>query len=110
MRTIKRTSAIKEITDPELLAIPTYEAVPKAGVKCFSEILRANGYYCTNRSKTDYQFHKPITAWDESGGKAHWRNRPNKDMPFFAVFNIMTTHESQVWKRKEEVIFDPVSI
>lgn len=67
-----------------------------AEVKCFPEYLRAAGYYCTNRSKTDYQFAVPKGAWDESGGRAHWRNRPNPDQPFFAVFNFTTTHESRI--------------
>ncbi|MCP3693499.1 MAG: sulfatase-like hydrolase/transferase, partial [Planctomycetaceae bacterium] len=58
--------------------------------------LRTAGYYCTNRSKTDYQFAVPKEAWDESGGRAHWRNRPDPDQPFFAVFNFTTTHESRI--------------
>ncbi len=96
MRTMKRTSALADITDPELLAIPTYEAVPAPEVKCFTEYLRAEGYYCTNNSKEDYQFARPITAWDESSSKAHWRNRPD-GKPFFSVFNIGYTHESRIW-------------
>lgn len=78
------------------------KAVPPAGVKAFTEYLRAAGYYCTNNSKTDYNFeappaHRPPdTVWDETSSTAHWRNRPDKSQPFFAVFNIMVTHESQV--------------
>jgi len=81
--------------------IPPYEAVPPIGVKCYTEYLRAAGYFCSNNAKTDYQFQTPITAWDENGRHAHWRNRPN-DMPFFSIFNFATTHESQVWKRTDE--------
>lgn len=81
--------------------LKAYEAVPPADVKCFSEYLRAAGYYCTNNSKTDYQFGDPFTAWDESSEKAHWRNRP-KGKPFFSVFNIMRTHESQIWLQKDQ--------
>ena len=102
MRTMQRTSAIADITDPELLAIPTYEAVPPPEVKCFPEYLRAKGYYCTNNPKEDYQFTRPITAWDESSREAHWKNRPDTKTPFFAVFNISATHESQVWSRASE--------
>ena len=102
MRTMRRTSAIDDVTDPDLLAIPTYEAVPPAGVKAFTEYLRAAGYYTTNNSKEDYQFGTPITAWDESSGEAHWRNRPDPEQPFFAVFNIETTHESRVWRHAED--------
>lgn len=75
-----------------------YEVVPDAGIKCFTEYLRAAGYYCTNNSKTDYQFTSPLTAWDENGKDAHWRNRP-QGMPFFSVFNLEITHESQIWER-----------
>jgi uncharacterized sulfatase len=72
------------------------KAVPPPYVKCFTEYLRKAGYYCTNNSKTDYNFNVPITAWDESSTKAHWRKRPNKNQSFFAVFNFTTTHESRI--------------
>jgi arylsulfatase A-like enzyme len=110
MRTMTRTSAIDKITDPVLLAIPTYEAVPPPEVKCFTEYLRARGYYCTNNAKEDYQFRRPITAWDESSQKAHWRNRES-GQPFFSVFNLGVTHESQVWKRADDPSYtDPASV
>ena len=70
-------------------------AVLPAGVRCFSEYLRQAGYYCTNNAKTDYNFPVPPGAWDECGGKAHWRNR-KAGQPFFAVFNHEVTHESQI--------------
>jgi arylsulfatase A-like enzyme len=75
--------------------------IPPAGVKCFSEYLRAAGYYCTNNSKTDYQFDPPASAWDENSKNAHWKNRP-EGAPFFAVFNFTTTHEGQVRSRDSE--------
>ena len=53
-------------------------------VKPFPSYMRQAGYYCTNNSKTDYNFHwKTDEVWDESSGKAHWRNRPDSDTPFF---------------------------
>ena len=84
-------------TDLEGGTIVEYSAVIPEEVKCYTEYLRAAGYYCTNNQKTDYQFAAPVTAWDENNSKAHWRNTP-KDQPFFSVFNIGTTHESQLWK------------
>ncbi len=72
------------------------KCVPPPEVKCFTEYLRAAGYWCTNNVKTDYQFDPPVTAWDESSNKAHWRSRPDPKKPFFAVFNITSTHESQI--------------
>jgi uncharacterized sulfatase len=67
-------------------------------VKPFPQYLKESGYYCTNNSKTDYNFHwKQAEVWDESSRQAHWRNRPSKDTPFFAVFNFTMCHESGVW-------------
>ena len=83
--------------------IPPHEAVPPSYVRCYSEYLRNAGYYCTNNNKTDYQFAAPLTAWDDCSINAHWRNRP-KGMPFFAIFNILTTHESQVVYRQNSPI------
>lgn len=90
--------------------ITRYEVVPETGIKCYTEYLRANGYYCTNNGKTDYQFRSPITAWDEDSQEAHWRHRPD-GMPFFSIFNLGITHESAVWKgHKRPVKIDPEKI
>ena len=78
-----------------------FTAVPPHYVKAFTEYLRVAGYYCTNNAKTDYQFAKdpvPASIWDECGKNAHYKNRPDKNQPFFAVFNHLGTHESQNWK------------
>ena len=64
-------------------------------LRCFPEYLRDAGYYCSNNEKTDYNFPSPKAAWDESGKKAHWRGR-KAGQPFFSVFNILTSHESQI--------------
>lgn len=77
-----------------------YEAVIPHYVKCFPEYLRASGYYCSNNAKTDYQFAPPVTTWDACSTEGHWRNRPNPDQPFFAVWNLTQTHESQMWTDK----------
>ena len=69
-----------------------------AHVQCFPVYLRQAGYYCTNNSKTDYNFHwNQDEVWDESSRRAHWKNRADKEQPFFAVFNLTMTHESRVW-------------
>jgi uncharacterized sulfatase len=78
------------------------EGVPPRYVKCFPEYLRAAGYYCTNNSKTDYNFPVPITAWDECNKDAHWRHRKD-GQPFFAVFNILTTHESRLQMNDKQI-------
>jgi len=77
-----------------------FTAVPPHYVKAFTEYMRAAGYYCTNNNKTDYQFAKdpvPASIWDECSRNAHYKNRPDKNQPFFAVFNWTGTHESQNW-------------
>jgi arylsulfatase A-like enzyme len=86
--------------------IPSYEGLPPPFARCFPEHLRAAGYYCTNNEKKDYQFREPVTVWDESSNKAHWRNRA-QGQPFFAVFNFRGTHESQAFPdadRSPEVV------
>lgn len=77
--------------------LKAYEAVPPSKVKMISELLRMNGYYCTNNYKEDYQFKAPITAWDESSAYAHWRNR-KENQPFFSIFNFTETHESGLFE------------
>ena len=77
-----------------------FTAVPPHYVKAFTEYMRVAGYYCTNNSKTDYQFAKdpvPASIWDECSRNAHYKNRTDKSQPFFAVFNHTGTHESQNW-------------
>lgn len=75
--------------------------VPKF-VRGFPAYLREAGYYTANNVKTDYNLHDEPAfvrdAWDDCSTRAHWRGRrPNR--PFFAVFNLMTTHQSRtsVW-------------
>lgn len=75
--------------------------VPPPEARCFPEYLRAAGYYCTNFF-TDYQFKTPVTVWDDCSPQAHWRNRPDPQQPFFAVFCGMMTHESQIYTDDEQ--------
>lgn len=107
MRTLAASVAAKDAYPPDFVG---YSAVLPNQVRCFSEYLRQAGYYCTNNEKQDYQFEAPVTAWDESSRKAHWRNRP-AGKPFFSVFNLLVTHESQVWARaKEPLLVNPQDV
>ena len=81
--------------------VPEYDVVVPANVKCFTEVLREEGYYCANNYKCDYQFNAPFTAWDDVSYSASYKNAP-KDKPFFFVRNFLVTHESRMWKRKDE--------
>ena len=65
-------------------------------IKPFPAYLKKAGYYTTNNSKQDYQFKTPKDVWDSSSGKAHWRNRKDKNQPFFSVFNFTGCHESGI--------------
>lgn len=72
-------------------------------IKTIPEYLRASGYFCTNNSKTDYNF-DPSGRWDENSNEAHWRHRPD-GKPFFSVFNFGTTHEGPT-NSTDTVIFE----
>ncbi|NMC19479.1 MAG: sulfatase-like hydrolase/transferase [Thermogutta sp.] len=72
----------------------------------YPQILRGAGYYCTNNSKEDYNLINNGRVWDESSGKAHWKNRP-AGKPFFAIFNFTITHESRIRDRPHDLIHDP---
>ena len=85
-------------------------SMPK-GHEMYPQLLRAAGYYCTNNSKEDYNLAKPgaegkDSVWDDSSGKAHWKNRAD-GQPFFAIFNDQITHESQIRRKPHTLIHDP---
>ncbi|MBT8038424.1 MAG: sulfatase-like hydrolase/transferase [Verrucomicrobiae bacterium] len=66
----------------------------------YTAYLRQAGYYCTNRTKTDYNFKgNDLSIWDECSRKAHYKKRP-KGAPFFAVFNLTVSHESSLFEEK----------
>ncbi|MCL2742829.1 MAG: sulfatase [Planctomycetaceae bacterium] len=77
----------------------SYVPLPKE-VKMYPHYLRQAGYYCTNNNKTDYNAYnqddrREISCWDVSNKNAHWKNRKD-GQPFFAIFNFVVTHESQI--------------
>jgi N-sulfoglucosamine sulfohydrolase len=82
-------------------------------VHTYPEYLHQAGYYCTNNFKTDYNTSSinPVEIWDESSNKAHYRNRP-QGKPFFAVFNLMTSHESCIFTQTptKDLRHDPAKI
>src|SRR5438876_6433593 len=80
-----------------------------AGKQMFPQLLRAAGYYCTNNVKEDYNLAKPGKVWDESSRNAHWKNR-KPPQPFFAVFNSVKSHESQIRTRPHKQVHDPAKV
>lgn len=95
----------------EKTGLPSYGVVLPVGLKPYPLLLRENGYFTSNNSKEDYQFTNSEAMWDESNTKATWRNRKDKNQPFFSIFNFQTTHESQVFMReKEPLLVDPKDV
>ncbi len=74
-------------------------------MKMYPQFLAELGYYCTNKSKEDYNLKKPGEIWERGG---HWKNRP-EGKPFFAIFNHTISHESQIRNTipEEAKIHDP---
>ena len=64
-------------------------------IKPLPVYLKEAGYYTSNNSKEDYNFIKDGEIWDESSGKASYKNR-KKEQPFFHVQNFHNTHEGQL--------------
>lgn len=65
------------------------------GLEMFPKYLRDAGYYTSNNAKEDYNFIKKGQVWDESSGKASYKNR-KPGQPFFHVQNFAGTHEGQL--------------
>lgn len=83
---------------------------PPPEIKCFPEYLRAAGYWCTNRSKTDYNWDAPLTAWDENSPQSKdWRGR-EPGQPFFSVINLTVSHESKIRANYNKLDHDPADV
>ncbi|PHN05698.1 sulfatase family protein [Flavilitoribacter nigricans] len=69
----------------------------------FPKYLQEAGYYCTNSSKRDYNASNPPQGiWNDSSNKASYVDRPDKEQPFFAVFNYGGTHTKRIATRNVE--------
>ncbi len=105
-----RTALITGVWPPALGAQDMRTLVePPAWLRFLPELLREAGYACTNNRKEDYNLAQPRPVWDESGARAHWRQRA-PGQPFFAVFNFAVTHESQIRKRPHDFVHDPAEV
>jgi len=78
-------------------------------MRMYPQFPREQGYYCTNNSKEDYNLRKPDGVWDDSSPKAHWKNR-GPGQPFFAIFNLTVSHESQIRVRPHTLRHDPAKV
>jgi len=75
-------------------------------IKFYPQFLRDAGYYCTNNSKKDYNMPEPEGDWDESSKKATYKNRA-EGQPFFAIFNLTSSHEHTIHKSLKNLQHDP---
>lgn len=101
-----RSAIITGVMPTTLGSLPMRcKATPPPHVVGFPRLLRDAGYWCTNNSKTDYNFNASFDAgWHQSNTTAHWRNRPRPDQPFFSVFNLGVTHESGLFGEKPDTV------
>ena len=64
-------------------------------MKTLPQLLRENGYFTSNRDKTDYNF-DPEGIWDRQTSEyASWRHRSN-GQPFYCFINVGPSHEGTV--------------
>ncbi|MCZ6672190.1 MAG: sulfatase-like hydrolase/transferase [Verrucomicrobia bacterium] len=93
---------------------------PSEFAKMFPSLLIEAGYYTSNNYKEDYNMggdtgvpgdtrsntsnEKEDVAWHESSKHAHWRNRPDKEQPFFSVFNFIECHSSITKYSEDEIV------
>lgn len=88
-----------------------YRKVPLPnGLKMFPAYLRDGGYYTSNNRKKDYNFIEPAGVWDESSRKASWRNRPDKDQPFFHMQSHNQSHESSLHFKRRQMADQSTSV
>jgi len=93
-----------------------YEMAPMpGGLHMFPWYLREAGYYTTNNSKKDYNAIEGKGVWDESSGKASWRNRPDKNQPFYHMESHGASHEGslhfpQAVYENEKTTTDPATV
>lgn len=80
-----------------------------AFIKFFPRYLREVGYYTTNNAKKDYNTTDQPEAWDESSNGATYKNR-KPGQPFFAVFNLQVSHESNIHTPLASLKHDPEKV
>jgi arylsulfatase A-like enzyme len=91
------------------------QAEMPTGLKMFTGYLMDAGYYCSNRSKTDYNAKVDFKqTWNASSNKAHWRNRA-EGQPFFHMESHGQSHEgslhfSRATYENEKTTTDPATV
>ncbi|MCL4203027.1 MAG: sulfatase-like hydrolase/transferase [Pirellulaceae bacterium] len=78
------------------------------GWRMFPFYLREAGYYTTNNSKKDYNCEEGSGVWDASTNRATWRDRPNRETPFFHMQSFPVSHESSLHFTAKQI--DPAAL
>ena len=81
--------------------------IPHDRIRYYPDLLRANGYYCGNDRKTDYNIGgRPDGECWTNQGKVDW-DALKARQPFFQVINSGKSHESQAHGSVEGTEHDP---
>lgn len=96
---------------PSMIGAHHHRTSPKVrlpeSLKFFPTLLRESGYYTTNRRKTDFNVTGGKAAWDESSGKASWRNRID-GQPFFHMQSFPVSHEGRLHFPASDITDRPI--
>jgi arylsulfatase A-like enzyme len=84
--------------------------IPHDKIKYYPDLLRKAGYHTSNHTKTDYNIggRPDAECWDVMDRKIPygWRER-EPGQPFFAVYNITSSHESRAHGDVQNTRNDP---
>lgn len=81
--------------------------IPHDLIKYYPDYLKANGYYCGNDKKTDYNIggRADSDCWDNPN-QVNWAELKNHQ-PFFQVINFTESHESTAQGDVDNTLHDP---
>lgn len=83
--------------------------IPHNLIKYYPDLLKKNGYYVSNATKTDYNIggRNDKEPWDSS--KVDW-NVLKKKQPFFQIINSTKSHESRAFGDVNNPTHDPAKV
>lgn len=83
--------------------------IPHDRIKYYPDLLKANGYYVGNSTKTDYNIggRPDKECWDNPN-RVDWDAMKN-NQPFFQIINTTSSHESKAHGDVENTTHDPAN-
>lgn len=94
-----RTAVITGVHGPRIVTQhhrPVRHAHLPEGWHMFPHYLREAGYFTVKNGKKDFNMIEG-DVWDEDGNQAHWRSRPDENIPFFYMEQTGNdTHEGRL--------------